>query len=239
MSFDLNLPTVCDHKVYRELAIMDGDQRSLRLSKPISSSKLQVYADDNLIPSSMYDIVVDPLTINVNQPKMIYFKTKWISPSDYFEVNYITLLNFCPKCVGLKVLNDISYDVRGGLKEIRNEYLLLQNVEKFTITEIQSNPFQPFIGTSLTALIGERIFDINFLVSKITQEINTTLEKFKSLQSQYIQSGRPVTDGETLRSVDNITVVQDRNDPEVLRANITITAASGKTVDFQQVLKIA
>jgi hypothetical protein len=239
MSFDLNLQTVCNHKIYKESVTLDSDRQSLRLSKPLSSSIVDVYASDNLIPKTDYNIIFDPKIHGTNRTKMIFLKKKWRSVEDFFNISYITIKGYCPKCVGLDVIDDISYDIRGNFLTIRNEPLLLQNLEKFTITELTSNPFQVFIGTNLVKLIGQRVSDPAFITSRVTQEINSTLQVFKSLQQQYKSTGRAVTDGELLSSVDSVKVNFDRNDPSILRADVTVRAVSGRTVDFTQLLKVA
>jgi hypothetical protein len=238
MSFDINLTTTCNHEVFRELSVIDSDRRILRTDKPIAStSTLKVYATDNLIPESLYTFVDDPAQ-EIKRSKVVHFKDKWKSPTDYFEISYLTLVQYCAKCVGSGYLDDISYDVRGNLPILRDEYLLMQNVEKFMITRINSNPFHSFLGTSLEGLIGTRVVNSSFLVSQITAEISRALNKLKDLQSQYKQTGRPVTEGELLQSVESITVTQDEADPTVYRANVVVTAVSGKTVQFEQLLKI-
>ena len=169
--------------------------------------------------------------------RSIYFKDKWKSPDDFFEITYVTVPGFCPKCAGQTSLDDISYDVQGHLKTARNEKLLLQNLEKFTVTELGSNPFHSFVGTTIVALLGEKISDPDFLTTKLIQEINQSLQKLGDLQNQYRQSGRNLTDGEQLESVDNIQVNFDENDPTILRADITVSSKSGKPVSFAQYLK--
>jgi len=141
MSFDLNLTTACDHLVFRELTVLDKDARTIHLQNPIAATAtVQVFATDNLVPDTMYRIINNP-TETVNPEKIIQFKDKWRSITDYFEISYITLPNFCPKCSGINFYDDISYDVSGDLFTIRDEKLLMQNVEKFTVTKINSNPF--------------------------------------------------------------------------------------------------
>lgn len=240
MSFDLNLSTTCNHLIFRELARMDDDRHAVRVKKPISSNRtVKVWANDEVVPSSMYTIVGDTETVEILQPKMIQFKEKWRSPRDRFEISYVTLRSYCPKCVGLEVLDDISYTVRGRLKEVRDETLLLQNLEKFVVTEALSNPFHSYIGSSLVTFLGQKISDFDFLTSKITQEINASLTKFMDLQEQYRLTGRIVSDGEILDSVDNIEVLQDGEDPTVLRANVDVRSRAGKSVQFSQELRIA
>lgn len=239
MSFDLNLNTLCDHTIFRELASIEEDRRTIRFSSTLGAiGTVKLYATDNLIPNNLYEIVGDPEQVNINQDKIIRFKEKWKSLTDYFEITYATLANVCTKCTGSKYLDDLSYDVRGGLLKVRDEYLLMQNVEKFIVTTINSNPFHLYVGTGLVGLIGKRISSASFLQSQITAEISRALQKLQDLQSQYLNTGRAVTDGELLATVDSIQVNQDKIDPSIFRVSVTVTAQSGKTVQFTQILRI-
>jgi len=240
MSFDLTLPTVCDHRIHRELLSLDDDLRTLRFSRPLAAGgNVQLYASEDLVPSSYYTIVEDTTILDPFYGRMIRFKNHWDQPEDYFEVNYVTILNYCPKCLGLKVLDDISYDNRGNLRQARDENLLLQNLEKFVITVLGSNPFHTYLGTSIATYLGERNSDQGFIETKITHEINTTLGVLKDMQLQYEKTGRKVTDGEMLDSIDMIKVNFDEDDPTIIRALITVQARSGKTIDYTQYLRIS
>jgi hypothetical protein len=239
MSFDLNLNTLCDHAVFREMAFVQDDRRTIRLGEPLGAiNSVQLYASDNMVPTNMYEVVSAPNEVDLNRDKIIWFKEKWKDLSDFFEINYVTQPSFCVKCAGNNYLDDISYNVRKELLETQNEYLLMQNVEKFIVTILNSNPFHLFIGTGLVGLIGKRISNFNFLSTQITSEINRALQKLQDLQGQYQMAGRTVTQGELLASIDDIQVVQDTNDPSVVRVNVTVSAQSGKTVEFTQIIRI-
>lgn len=240
MSFDLNLTAVCNHRIYRELSTLASDRRSLRVSKPIATTaNVNVYASDELVPKVDYIIVTDPVSPIPNLQKMVYFKEKWKAVEDYFEVSYNVLGGYCSKCLARGTLYDWSYDVRGQLSTVINENLLMQNVEKFTITELQSNPFHMYIGTSLVTLLGQRLSDVGYMTTRVTQEIQTTLGKLKDMQQQYARTGRAVTPGELLDQVVQVNVTQDTNDPTILRADITVTAQSGKTLSYTQFMSTA
>ena len=239
MSFDLNLQTVCNHRVDKELVTLDTDRRSIRVSKPIAASNVILYASSNAVATSLYSLVYDSQAQDASQSRKVYFKKKWNSVEDFFELSYTTISGYCPKCVGFNYINDVSYNSQGDFLTIVNEPLLLQNLEKFTVTDLQSNPFQLFIGTTLVKLLGQRVSDPSYLASKITQEINNTLSVLKQLQKQYQYTGRAVTKGELLDQVTNISIQFDTVDPSILRADVTAQAVSGKTVNFSQLLKIA
>jgi hypothetical protein len=240
MSFDLNLNTVCDHRIDKELVTLDTDLRSIRASKPIASSNVDVFASTDQLAKSLYNLVYDSKqNIPINQNRKVYLTFKWRSLEDFFELSYNTISSYCPKCVGFNQINDISYNVEGDFLILRNEPLLLQNLEKFTVTELQSNPFQLFVGTNLVKLLGQRITDTSYIATKITQEINTTLQTFKSLQTNLTYAKRTVTQGELLDKVTTIKVNFSKADPSILTAYIEAQAKSGKDVSFTQFLKVA
>jgi hypothetical protein len=239
MSFDLNLSTVCNHRIYREVSTLEADRKFLRMTYPLASAtSIDLYASNNEVPKTDYTIIFDPTATTSEQLRMISFKSKWRSVEDYFEISYNTLRGYCSKCMGRNTLEDVSYDVRGQLSTIVNEYLLIQNVEKFTVTQMASNPFHTYVGTNISNMIGKRISDIGLIITNITSEIQTTLAKFKDLQQQYVRTGRPVTNGELLDRVLEVRVAQDTNDPTIVRADVSVTAKSGKTLSYTQYIQV-
>jgi len=240
MSYDLTLPTVCDHRLYRERVLLESDRKTIRLLKPLANAgSMDVWASDNKVDKTQYLVVFDPTSVTINQLRMVQFKFKWKNTEDYFEIVYNTIKGFCPKCVGLGNLDDISYDVRGHLAQSHNEKLLLQNLEKFTITELGSNPFHLFTGTPLKKLIGTRVLDMEYLRSRIIQGISSSLNTFKDMQQQYIRTTRPVTTGEILGSIQRVIVNQDTNDPSIIRVEVFVTSASGQPINYTQYLRTA
>ncbi len=239
MSYDLKINTICNHRIYRELVLLEDDRRTIIMSQPLAASNTELFASNDLVPKSAYNIISDPDTITVQQPRLIQLNRKWQSIEDYFELNYITLSGFCPKCAGLNELDDISYGIRGALQVRRNEELLLQNMMKFTVTEKQSNPFHTYVGTFLVKLLGQKIIDSSYISTKITQEISATLDVLKSLQDQYRFTDRPVTDGELMDEIQNVKIRFDEEDPTIIRTEISVTAKSGRTVDYTQFLQLS
>ena len=235
MSFDLNLTTPCDHRIFRELTVLDSDARTLTLEMPVAAeAPVKVYATENIVPPGMYTIANDDLSMR----KIIKFKDKWKSPTDYFETTYVTLPEYCSKCSGIRFIDDISYNVKGDLLTVRDEKLLMQNVEKFTVTRTGSNSFHAFVGTGLVGLIGSKITNAEFLNSQIKSEETRTLQKLQELQTTYQATGRTVTKGELLKSVENIQVTRDADDPTIFRMDVAVMSVSGKTVEFTQYLKV-
>ena len=229
MSFDLNLNTVCNHRIDREAVVLGADRRSITTAQPIASSNVVVYASSSPLSTALYSLVSNTaLNIPITQTRKVYLASKWRSVEDFFELSYNTINDYCPKCVGLNNINDVSYTVEGDFYTLRNEPLLLQNLEKFTVTELQSNPLQLFIGTNLVKLLGQRVTDTSYVSTKITQEINTTLQTLKSLQGNLTYTNRATTNGELLDKVISIKVNFDTTDHSILRALVVAKLSPGK-----------
>jgi hypothetical protein len=47
-----------------------------------------------------------------------------------------------------------------------------------------------------------------------------------------------MTQGEILQTINDIVVNQDENDPSIFTIDVSVTAASGKTVEFTQIVRI-
>jgi len=101
MSFDLNLQTVCNHRIDKELVTLDTDRQSLRASRPIAASNVVLFASGDAVSNSLYSVIYDSQATLSNQSRKISLKKKWNSIEDFFELSYITISGFCPKCVGL------------------------------------------------------------------------------------------------------------------------------------------
>ena len=196
-----------------------------------------VWVADNMMPSNMYTVVTDSTAQDPALVRYIKLNQKWQSPQDYFEISYNTFSGYCVKCNGFNYLDDISYDITGDLSVARDEQLLMQNVEKFVVTQLRSNKFYPSIGTNIESLVGQKFSNIQFVASQVTSQITASLNKFKYLQQQYILTGRPVTPGEILQNINSVTATPDASDPTLLNVLVSVSAQSGKTIEFTQIIK--
>ena len=225
MSQDYKLARTCDHKIFWEIAELDTeDMKSLLVASPIISSNIQVRATGNLLSPSEYMLVDNPSVSYA--PRKIYFRQRRKAVDDVYEVTYLTERTSCTKCVGLKVLDDIQYDNSGQIIMATDEYLLIQNVEKYVITNLGSNSFHNWVGTNLLQLTGQVVSDPDYLKTKITQEVSATLNKFKSMQSQQMGTQRPMSDGEILQLVESVNAQQDVSDPTIFRVDVSVRSRS-------------
>jgi hypothetical protein len=121
---------------------------------------------------------------------------------------------------------------------MKDEYLLIQTFEKLIVTKITSNKYYSWIGTSIHDLVGQKISDLDYLKTKIVEDIKKAANDLKDIQNQYISSGRSVSQGELfgqLLSVD----VNPQTDPTTIEVLIGFTAQSGKSLQLQQFVELS
>jgi len=239
MSYDLKIQNKCDHYINWERSELQSDRRTIRLLHPVAAeASLQLRINNVLIDSSEYTLLLRQERMVVESNHTIYMNRKIRLNQPLIEVKYTTEVTHCPKCLGIKVLDDIVFTTGGDIRTINREFLLVQMVEKYIVTKISSNPFHDWVGTDLHSLIGQKIFDQDLIRSKIVEQINNAIEKLKSIQRQMVGSGRRIDAGELFGELISIDL-ENTDDPTIVLVNVTFTAQSGRTLEYSQYLELS
>lgn len=236
MSYDPKLQNACDHRINWESYAINTDLKTIVLGYPVSSVKsVGLRISNVLISPDKYTIATTqkPLSLQLTSSILMSHKVKDWEP--FIEVSYLTYANMCPKCVGVKTINDVIYTASGDIKMAQREYLLLQVLEKAIVTEINSNPFHNWYGTSLKSLIGTKITDLSFLRSKVQEQVSSAIEKVKNVQKSMVSSGRVVDPGELFGQLISINVDQT-DDPTMIQVTVVFTSQNGQTLEFAQLV---
>jgi hypothetical protein len=188
--------------------------------------------------ASSYNIVTTRKPLSIESTSLIRMKNKVKHWEPLVEVNYVTFSNYCPKCLGIKTVDDLVYTAAGDMNVARREYLLVQRVEKIIVTKINSNPFHDWYGTGLHSLVSSKAIDIGFLKTKIIEQISSAIEKLKSVQRQLIASNRKVDPGELFGQLLGIDVTQ-ADDPTVILVTVTFTSQNDTTLEFSQLIDLS
>ena len=208
MSKDLKLEKICDHKIVEEQVLISDDLKTIYISRVLASKEITLYANDYLIPKedakNGWKIEEDTRSIYLKKSKIIFNKTRK-SKSDYYSISYFVQQPYCPKCLGLNVVNDISYTKLGKVVMVENEEKLLQEVLKGLATDLGSNQFHDWIGTQIYSLIGSKIFNAEIIKSRIVQEITNYLDKYTEIQNQQSRF-QDVTDREAFYKILSIDI---------------------------------
>jgi hypothetical protein len=113
----------------------------------------------------------------------------------------------------LKILNgDLVIGTNGDLAKVQDTEKLIQDILKLLMTELGSNPFFPWYGTTLSATMVGSPLEISFLASIAENQIRSGLETIQNLQrSQAAQ--QKVTPAELFAAIKNVSVVRSQVDP--------------------------
>jgi hypothetical protein len=213
MSKDLKIEKICDHQIILEQVEIEADLKTIKIPRPISSKSVDLWINGFKIESSNikfgWNIEEDTSSIYTKRNKIVLHK-KRKSVDDFFQLTYYVKKEMCPKCLGLGVINDISYSKLGKVLTVENEEKLLQEVKKGLITYLGSNPFHTWIGTEIYQLIGSKAYNLEVIKARIIQEISQYLEKYLDIQIQQSQY-QDVTLREAFHSLLAVDVVVDPN----------------------------
>jgi hypothetical protein len=240
MSIDFKIQNKCDHIINWEATPPQADRKTIYLSYPLASvASLYVRINNVPLDKSRYNIITQN---SVQQG--VFFKTyltlrtstRLFNP--LVESRYTTMSTYCPKCAGENYLDDIIYGPSKDIVTVKDEYLLLQTLEKFIITQIDSNPYHTWLGTTLHTLVGSKITDVNLLKSKIYDDIKKAVDDLKSIQAQYVKSGRPVSLGELFGNLLSVNVNQNEADPTTINVVVNFTAQSGRNLSLTQPVEL-
>jgi len=239
MSQDFKIQNICDHRIYREKATLRANRKDILLVYPIASeTSCKVYVDGSEVAKEDYEIITISDNRNYVPKRLIRMKRRIRNQFPLVEVDYLTVLERCPKCLGVSVVDDIRISTDGDVALVKDEGYLVQQVEKFIVTQIGSNTFHNWMGTDLQSLIGTKVADIDLINSRVTNQINTAVNKLIDLQEQQIAAGRVMTPGELYGTTLGISV-EETGDYSVFEVTLSFTARSGKTIEYSQLLELS
>lgn len=155
--------------------------------------------------------------------------TKPVKQGTYFSVTYPVAPYHCLRCLTTEVENDYHFDAQGSALMVENENLLYQSCLKIILTDLKSNIYHPWYGSSLKSLIGTKV--LGGSAAGIRQSVNTALQNFQNLQNSQSKYQR-ITAKERLFSVDNIGVLQSPKDPTAFLIEVSVRNYSSDQVDI-------
>ncbi len=239
MSEDIKIQNKCDHLINWEAGILRDDRKSIDLKYPIGAVASVVLRIDNVVIDAQdYDVVTREEFRVVEPPFFIRMKSRIDNFEPLIEVLYTTVLKYCPKCNGIRVLDDLVYTASGDFKMVEREFLLIQGVEKYIITRVGSNIFHDWMGTDLHNIIGSKIFDLEILRTRIVGQVHSAIDKLKNVQQQLQATNRKLTDGELFGELISVQV-EPTDDPTLVAITVVFTSQSGRTLEFSQFLELS
>lgn len=194
------------------------------------------YRGQQLVPG--WTLVSDPTTLADRPARLIVFDEPLRSGSDFVEISYVTIREECRRCGGAGVENDWRYDLKGEKIEIRDEGLLIQELQKDFYTIRGSNQFHPWYGTQLIESIGKKLTASGFTQNLIVADIYQAFNRWQSIKRQQEEGvGQFVSDEEfpfRLLSVN----LEKANDPTVIFISIIVQNRSNKPIELTRGLRL-
>lgn len=191
----------------------------------------------NVFPG--WSLVNNPNTLSDRPTRMIIFDEPLRADLNFLEINYTTIREECRRCGGLGVENDWRYAVSGEVVQARDEFLLIQELQKIIYTIRGTNSFNLWYGTTIIDQIGEKLVIGGVLQNRITSDIHTAFNRWQSIKKQQEENvGQLVTDEEYPYQLQSVTLEQSQDDPTVLFVNIIVANRSLKQIQLVRGLRI-
>jgi len=239
MSQDLKAEKVCDHKVVEDIAFLQDDRKTIKIPRIVAVSRSLVLKRDGwIIPQDSREFGWS-VAQDGDDPgkKRIILRKIQKSTDDFFEVSYITTVEWCPKCATQSVYWDFVIDKLGRLVMVKREEKLIQDVIKGTFTVRGSNIFHDWYGTLFEALIGSKLVNFDNTKLVIAQDVNSFFQNLKDLQSQQAQI-QSVDQEELLDSLISVNVSQPSasSEPTYIVVSIIFRNKAGNLREIREVI---
>ena len=194
------------------------------------------YRGKTVVPA--WSIVQRPGTVDIRPGRAIIFDTPLKGYQDYAEISYTTVREECRRCGGVGVESDWRYGVDGNTVEVRDEALLLQEVQKVTFTARSSNPFHLWYGSTLLDRIGAQVGASGVIQNIILSDIQTTFTRWQNVKKQQEATGQFISDEEFPSRIQTMNVEQSQTDPTVYFINVTVVNRSNSPIQISRGVRL-
>lgn len=190
-------------------------------------------------PLPGWSLVADPNTLRDRPTRLIVFDQPLMGFTNYVELNYATLRTECRRCGGLGVENDWRYGVHGEVFEVRDEALLIQEIQKITYTVRGSNPFHPWYGTTILDTVGKKLSAAGLVQSFIVNDIREAFRRWQNIKRQQEEVvGQPVSDEEYPFRLLSVTLSPSQQDQTVVFVNAIVQSRSQKPIQIERGVRL-
>lgn len=186
-----------------------------------------------------WTLVSDPLTLSDRPARLIVFDEPLKNFNAWAEITYGTVKEDCRRCLGLGVENDWRYGRTGEVAQVRDEALLLQDIQKLFFTILGSNPFHVWYGTSIIEMLGKKLTAGGLIQNMIVTDVYQAFRRWQDIKRQQEQNvGEFLSDEEYPDRLVGVTLEQSTFDPTVIFVNITIQNRSRRPIELTRGLKL-
>ena len=138
----------------------------------------------------------------------------------------------------LKIENkDLSINPDGTVKTVRDNEKLKQDIIKAILTPLGSNPFHQWYGSTLSQRTIGMALDAGHTEAEAQRAIQNTLTNLVALQKAQART-QFVSPGETIASIQNVSVLRDDVDPRQWQIQVTVLTKQLTTVEESFTLRV-
>lgn len=155
---------------------------------------------------------------------------KFVTPirnAPVFKVSYTVPRERCLRCRGTYVENDYRFDAQGQALTVQDENLLYQMALKAVLTELGSNAYHSWYGTTISTQIGQK--NLGGVGDLITEEIRRSLGQMQTLQLEQSKY-QEVTFKERLYQVASVQTYASEDNPLAYMVEVVIRNASSDPI---------
>ena len=160
---------------------------------------------------------------------------KELDPVGLLDISYLTEKQYCRRCGSTGVENDFRLDSFGEMTMIRDHDLLYQIVAKALLTEVGSNPFHSWYGSTAMSLIGQKVNSA--VVQGLKDSVLKCLSNMIDIQSSQAQV-QTVSLKERISRVLSVEVEQIGDDVTSLLCTVVVQSASSEPVSVNIVFAV-
>jgi len=143
------------------------------------------------------------------------------------KVSYSAPVQRCLRCQATFVENDFRVDAQGNLVLIQNEDLLYQAALKILLTDLGSNIFHSWYGTSIRQRIGTKA--LMSVASVLGEDVRQALLRMQALQGEQAKY-QQVSFKERLYAILGVNVRRHAQDPTTFLIDVTVQNASATPI---------
>jgi hypothetical protein len=184
-----------------------------------------------------WTIISDQGQLEDRPTKLIVFDTPLKDYRPHVEITYNTVLQDCRRCGGLGYENDWRYGSNGEVGQVRQEALLLQQVQKLVFTVRGSNSFFSKYGTRITQVIGQKNRAGGLLQNMIVEDINRAFQAWQKMKEIQGADGS-LSDEEYPYKLQSVLASEDPVDPTIAYIEVTVQNRSGRIVEIARGIKL-